>query len=92
VTKERDPLGKRALFSGAGPIAEVPVRPATEQPTHGPFDVTVHCLSCNAKTTLSAQQFIVQHFPVFAWLPVRKHSRFMRCPACNRLSWLAILR
>ena len=91
MTKERDPLGKRALFSG-GAADGVRAEPATEQRTAGPFDVTVHCLSCNESTTLSTPQFLVQHFPVFAWLPVRKHSRLMRCPACNRVSWLAVSR
>jgi hypothetical protein len=84
MTRERDPLGKRALFSDG------PVERATEQRKPAPFDVTVHCSSCDARTTLSAPAFLLQHFPVWAWIPWRKHSRLMRCPACSRLSWVAV--
>ena len=76
----RDPLGKRALFSQAA------------QPAAGPFDVTVRCSACDASTTLSAPAFVLRQFPVWAWLPWRKHSNLMRCPACNELTWCAVSR
>jgi hypothetical protein len=79
-------MGKRALFSDA------PGTRAAEQRKAGPFDVVVHCASCDAQTMLSAPEFILQHFPVWAWLPWRKHSRLMRCPACGRFAWHAVSR
>ena len=77
----RDPTGKRALFSQ-------PEKPATA----GPFDVTVECSSCRTKTTLSAPAFVLRHVPFGAWLPWRRHSNLMRCPACNRLAWHEVSR
>jgi hypothetical protein len=79
-------MGKRALFSDGEPAH------AVDERRPGPFDVTVHCASCDARTTLSVPEFILQHFPLWAWLPWRKHSRLMRCPACGRLSWHAVSR
>jgi hypothetical protein len=76
----RDPLGKRALFS------EPPAK------KNGPFDVTVECTSCRTKTTLSPSQFVLRHVPVGAWLPWRRDSNLMRCPACNKLAWHALSR
>jgi len=81
----RDPLGKRALFSGT-PTPEAP------QPKHGPLDVTVACSSCNASTTLTPPEFVLQQFPVWAWLPWRRDGNLMRCPACKQLAWCAVSR
>ena len=79
-------MGKRALFS------DTPAARTEERRKAGPFDVVVHCASCDQHTTLSAPEFILQHFPVWAWLPWRKHSRLMRCPACGRITWHAVSR
>jgi hypothetical protein len=86
MTQRRDPLGKRALFS------EPQAAPATQERKRGAFDVTVHCSSCDARTTLSPPEFILQHLPVWAWAPWRKQSRLMRCPACGRITWHAVSR
>lgn len=77
MTTSRDPLGKRALFSDPSPAK----RPGT---------VTVHCSSCDVRTTLGIAQLAVQHFPVWLWLPWRTHSNLMRCPACGRLAWHSV--
>ena len=79
----QDPLGKRALFS----------QPAAKpKPPAGPFDVTVECRSCNARTTLSLPDFALRHFPLGAWLPWRRDSNLMRCPSCRRLAWHTVSR
>jgi ribosomal protein L44E len=80
----RDPLGKRALFSQP-PKAQ-------SKPPSGPFDLTVECTSCNTRTTLTPSQFVAQHFPFGAWLPWRRDSNLMRCPACHRLAWHTVTR
>lgn len=88
MTKERDPLGKRALFSGAertepvaAPAAPVPKRPP------GPLDVKVECSACHETSIVSAPEIAFKHLPVLAWLPWRKRSLLMRCPACSKLAW-----
>lgn len=77
----RDPLGKRALFSQG---AEAP-----GEPREG-LALTVHCSSCGADTPMSIGGFLVRHLPLWAWLPWKRHSHLMRCPACGRLTWLAV--
>ena len=84
MTKASDPLGKRALFSGA------PADPQSNKP--GPLDITVLCSSCKTTTTLSAPQFFLHHLPVWAWIPGRDYALLMRCPACDRRAWLAVSR
>ena len=73
----KDPLGKRALFSPS---------------QKGGFAVTVECTSCGAHTNLSLPALVVRHVPVGAWLPWRRDSNLMRCPACGRLAWHAVSR
>ena len=82
-----DPLGKRALFSVPTAEAEPEPKPKTRS-----LDVAVHCSSCDRTTTLTAPQLLMQHFPLWAWVPGRNHAHFMRCPACNHLAWHAISR
>ena len=91
MSSGRDPLGKRALFSG-GPSAapnadEVPAAPSRKR---GAFDVTVNCSSCHERTTVSAPEFILGHVPLGAWLPWRRHSHLMRCPACAQMTWHSV--
>jgi hypothetical protein len=92
MSKERDPLGKRALFSGAGTKDAGSTPAAVPKRRRGPLDVTVTCSSCDTATTLSAPEIAFKHLPVVAWLPWRKQSLLMRCPACNRLAWHAVSR
>lgn len=79
--RDRDPLGKRALFSqGSEP---------SEEPREG-LALTVHCSSCGADTPMSIGGFLVGHLPVWAWVPWKRHSHLMRCPACGSFTWLAV--
>jgi hypothetical protein len=97
VTKDRDPLGKRALFSGGSTGAETSTgaeQRARSAPKRkaGPLDVTVTCSACDHVETLSAPEIALKHLPVVAWLPWRKQSLLMRCPSCNKLAWHAASR
>jgi hypothetical protein len=98
----RDPLGRRALFSV--PAQEVPL-PEPEAPerdgTGGgwtvfsarqrrPGTVVLECSACQARTRVGWLEFLRRHFPVWLWLPWRRHSRWMSCPACDRRTWLAV--
>jgi hypothetical protein len=105
MTKERDPLGKRALFSGAetstgaeatnGTGAESPKPARVRAPAprrRGVLDFSVTCGDCNATTPLTPQEMVFHHLPVVAWLPWRKRSLLMRCPACNHVAWHSVTR
>jgi uncharacterized protein with PIN domain len=78
VPRERDPLGKMALFSGDEP--------------HRPFGTfVVECSSCNRETPLSAVGLVRAALPFSIHLPVvRRLSSYMRCPACGRRTWLRV--
>lgn len=84
MSSGRDPLGKRALFSGAQSADEAP-----KAHKRGALDVTVICSSCEERTILSAPDFVRHHLPFGAWLPWRKHSHLMKCPACGKVTWHA---
>ena len=92
TARERDPLGKRALFSDAAGERHAP--PETALPTRkpGPLDVSVTCSSCDASATVTAPDAVLRHIPVLAWMPWRKHPLFMRCPSCNRMTWQSVSR
>ena len=94
MTKEPDPLGKRALFSGgssgAGSERATPSAPPPAPRKPGPLDVIVTCSACDVRSTVSAPEIAFKHLPVVAWLPWRKQSLLMRCPACNKLAWHAV--
>jgi hypothetical protein len=105
MSRERDPLGKRALFSGGSsgtedgagaeetaPNAARMSSASSPKRKHGPLDVTVACSACTAISTVSAPEIALKHLPVVAWLPWRKQSLLMRCPACKRLVWHAVSR
>jgi hypothetical protein len=95
VSRERDPLGKRALFSGAEEKPVVDEPPPQRLPAkrkRGPLDVTVQCSACDTKTTLAAPEILLSHIPVLAWMPWRKRPLYMRCPACNHMGWHSVSR
>lgn len=73
--RERDPLGKAALFSGASPT-----RPA--------FGVlALECSACKRETPVRLRELPKLLFPIPVTLPRRFHT-LMRCPACGRRAWL----
>lgn len=94
-----DPKGKRALFeapvaaprdsvSGGGAregkaslFSTGPARPGT---------VLVECGKCEARSRVNLLELGVRMLPVGVWLPGRKHSRLLRCPACNVRTWCSV--
>jgi hypothetical protein len=81
--KRSDPLGKRALFSGA-----------PDEPQHhaGPLDLTVRCSACEAVRTTALPELVIQALPLWFWMPGRKPGHLMRCPSCHELAWHDISR
>lgn len=67
-------LGKRALFSTA---------------VRRPGTLVVECEKCRGRTRLSYVELARRCIPVTAWLPWRRHSRLVRCPACEQRTWVA---
>ena len=47
------------------------------------------CSSCHGRSRVSYVDFTLRQLPFTVWTPWRRHSRLMRCPACDRRTWLA---
>lgn len=97
-----DPSGKRALFDPMpGAEAERAIRP-TDQAGNGgkqslfsvgdrrPGTVVTRCDSCGASSRITLLDFGVRHLPFWLWIPGKRSSRLLRCPACERLTWQAV--
>lgn len=74
--------GKRSLF-GVPPAQ--PSRSASED---GP--VTIDCARCGVSTRVGVTDALRRLLPVIVWIPGRTYSRRMRCPACDRRSWVRL--
>ncbi|MSO36885.1 MAG: hypothetical protein EXQ69_01375 [Acidimicrobiia bacterium] len=66
--------GKSALFS-------------TAQRRSG--TLIVECERCLGRTRISYPELVRRMLPYNVWAPWRHHSRYLRCPACNKRSWVA---
>lgn len=73
-----DPLGRRALYSGA------------EQPP-APGAVTLDCSSCRTTSVVTPRGLLGLALPsVHLPLVRRGHPSWMRCPACRRRTWVRL--
>jgi len=50
--------------------------------------VVVECSSCGGRTRVPYVEFARRHLPYFLWVPGRRHSRLMSCPACEERTWV----
>lgn len=105
MTAPRDPLGKQALFSVASEHTDDETNgtaPPLRKPggvdgkaalystaVRRPGTLVLECSACHGLSRVSYVEFARRHLPVWLWLPWRRHSRFMACPACGRRAWLA---
>ncbi|MCZ7529539.1 MAG: hypothetical protein M5U31_03890 [Acidimicrobiia bacterium] len=90
--------GKRALYSrpmpdsAVGPDGPTPRAPgkealySTAQRQAG--TVVLECSSCGARTRVPYTEFARRHLPFWLWIPGKRHSRLMRCPACEERTWV----
>lgn len=74
-TREPDPMGKLALFSGSAP------RP-------GPLGtLAIECSSCKRESPIRFRDIPRLAMPFSITLPRRYHT-FMKCPGCGRRTWV----
>ncbi len=90
--------GRRALYSrpmpeeAPGPDGPTPRAPgkealySTAQRQAG--TVVLECSSCGARTRVLYTEFARRHLPFWLWIPGKRHSRLMRCPACEERTWV----
>lgn len=74
-----DPQGRHSLYS------------VTTQPP-APGAVTVECSACGEVSAVTPRQLITLALPsVHLPLLRRGHPSWMRCPACNRRTWVKVV-
>jgi hypothetical protein len=73
-----DPQGRQSLYSVSG------------QPP-APGAVTVSCSSCDEESVVTPRQLVLLALPSLH-LPLvkRGHPSWMRCPACDRRTWVKV--
>lgn len=97
--RRSDPSGKQALFSHQ--LAAAPDRLAPGQrnegraalfstPTRRPGTVIVECSGCLVRSRVSVLDLGVRFLSGSAWLPLRRHQNWIRCPACGQRRWCRI--
>ena len=94
-----DPQGRRALFEMPVEAARDTIRSGEAKEgkeslySTGPRQagsVVVECTGCSVRTRISLTDLAMRLATVSVWLPGRRHSHWMRCPACERRQWCAI--
>lgn len=94
--RRSDPTGVQALFT-------TPVAAPRDQLTPGSRDdgrtalystgprqvgtVVVECSACTARTRVSLLDLGIRLVSISAWLPIRRHSHWLRCPSCHAHTW-----
>jgi hypothetical protein len=91
-------MGRRALF-GPPPIEGEAHLPGSHDEgreayfSSGPHEtgtVVVDCSRCSARTRISLIDAGIRIAAFSVWIPGRRHSRFIVCPACRRRAWCRV--
>ena len=93
-----DPTGKRALFEA--PVSAAPDQLSSGRHAEGkealfstgprrPGTVLVECSTCKSRSRISLID-LGMRLALSVWNPLRKHSRWMQCPSCNRREWCRV--
>lgn len=110
----RDPLGKRALFSSPGGASVAEAARTQDRPEPRPAGgagsknrdgvkalysldteprlgtVVVECSGCLEHTRISALDAGARIWSFSLWIPGKRFSRHLSCPACGRRTWCRI--
>ncbi len=95
--RRADPLGKRALFTP--PTHEHEDQPNSEEGVRAlysagserrPGTVLLECSACLARTRVSVVDVGARILAFSIWIPGKKHSRWLSCPACGQRTWARI--
>jgi hypothetical protein len=100
MTERRvDPTGKMALFSTANQAAPDQSGHRSRGdgraalfslPSRRPGTVVIECSECQTRSRVSMIDLGLRLATGSFWWPVRRYSRWMRCPACGRQRWCRI--
>ena len=93
VRRHPRPAGKRALFSqirSPEQPGEAPSPAEGSGPSRSRGIFAVSCSSCGSMSRVGLVEFMLLHFPLGVWLPLRTYDRWMTCPACLRRTWISV--
>jgi hypothetical protein len=94
-----DPTGKRALFEAPVAVPSDHIKAGLRRegktalfstPPRSAGTVIVECSHCKARTRTSLVDLGVRLASGSAWVPLRRYSRWMRCPDCNTRQWCRV--
>jgi hypothetical protein len=83
------PVGKRALYSGAGPDPDS-FAVTSGNPLHERGSFTVVCARCRQTSHVGVLDMLIFQFPLGVWLPRRRFDHRMTCPACRKRAWCSV--
>ena len=89
---EKDPTGKRALFSGrVGQDRAADGKRALFSAADSPGGpIHLDCARCGETSRLGVLDTARRLLSFSLWVPGRTYSRRLRCPACKQRSWVRL--
>ena len=98
---ERDPMGKRALFSPPPMVPADDLLPDEEKPATGKRalysagprrrgTVVVECSRCLNHSRMTTVELGVRIAFLSLWIPGKRFSRWLQCPECERRTWCRV--
>lgn len=82
------PVGKRALYSGAG--LEGDIVSSSDNPMADRGSFTVECQRCRQVSRVGLLDMLIFKFPFGFWFPRRRFDHRMTCPACRKRTWCSV--
>lgn len=90
-----DPAGKRALFEAPIDIADDLLHGQDRSGKDALFSVggsqsgtaRITCSRCQERTRVSLTDLGLRVVRLSAWNPLRRHSHWITCPACEHRAW-----
>ncbi len=89
-----DPSGKRALFEAPVDVADDVLHGRERSGKDALFSVgprsgtaRVTCSRCQERTRVSLTDLGLRVVRLSAWNPLRRHSHWITCPACEHRAW-----
>ena len=98
---ERDPMGKKALFSPPPMAPADDLLPNEVEPASGKRalysagprrrgTVVVECSRCLNHSRMTTVELGVRIAFLSLWVPGKRFSRWMQCPECERRTWCRV--
>ena len=94
--RRTDPTGVQSLFTAPVAAPRDQLAPGSRDDgrtalySTGPRQtgtVVIECSGCTVRTRVSLLDLGIRLASISVWLPVRRHSHWLRCPSCHTHTW-----